>query len=121
MTDKTAERAMAVARFADKFDNLSNLDLPKAVLYELSSGDYPDKVVKTVLKEAASGPIDIGRFYAIDSELNPPPPPSPPSPEEIEERRRLAAEWWAEREAEEKEADAILDGPPPDLPPPEIL
>ena len=28
MTDKTAERAMAVARFADKFDNLSNLDLP---------------------------------------------------------------------------------------------
>ena len=114
MSEDTAERAMSVARFADKFRILRNMNLshlPKGVLYALASGDYSDAVIKVVLVEAESAPIAISRLYEIEEQLNPPPEESEeePEPEESEDDP-------AQEEAE-AEADEILDGPPPDLPP----
>jgi len=85
MDERTAQRAMAVAKFAAKYDSLSDLHLTKSALYDLSSGDYPEKVIKE-------------------------PEPEEDLPETDELRRRLQEEIDAE-------AEAILDGPPPDLPP----
>jgi hypothetical protein len=60
-----AQRAMSVAKFTAKYDTVSALNLTKGVLYGLASGGFPDKVVKTLLKEATSGPIKIERLYEI--------------------------------------------------------
>jgi hypothetical protein len=63
--EEMAQRAMSVAKFAAKYDTVSVLNLTKGVLYGLSSGGFPDKVVKAVLKEATSGPIKIERLHEI--------------------------------------------------------
>ena len=49
-----AQRAMSVAKFTAKYDTVSALNLTKGVLYGLASGGFPDRVVKTLLKEATS-------------------------------------------------------------------
>jgi hypothetical protein len=115
MDERTAQRAMAAAKFAAKYDNLSDLRLTKSALYELSSEDYPTKVVKAVLNEAKSVIVSHQRVWEINGDLN------PPEPEAVED-------WDAEikrREQEQAEAEAeaekLLDGPPPDLSPPEPL
>jgi hypothetical protein len=115
MEERTAQRAMAAAKFAAKYDNLLDLRLTKSALYELSTGDYPSKVIKAVLKEAASKQVNDWRIDEINNELNPPKPePTEDFPEHDELKERLRAE--AELDAE---AEKILDGPPPDLPPAE--
>jgi hypothetical protein len=116
MDERTAQRAMSAAKFAAKYDSVSDLHLKKSALYELSSGDdeYPPKVVKAVLKEAKSKVVDVTRILEINDELNPPPPePIEDAPETDELQMPFRAEAETEAEAEE-----ILDGPPPDLPPP---
>ena len=60
-----AQRAISVAKFTAKYDTVSALNLTKGVLYGLASGGFPDRVVKTLLKEATSGPIKIERFYEM--------------------------------------------------------
>ena len=107
MDERTAQRAMAVAKLAAKYDRLSDLRLTKSALYELSSGDYPEKVIKAVLKEAESKQVNDSSLYEINDELN------PPEPEPVED---LPETDESEVEAE-AEAEEILDGPPPDLPP----
>ena len=108
---------MAVAKFAAKYDNLSDLRLKKSALYELSSEDYPENVIKAVLKEAESKPVNDSRVYKINEELNPEPGPVEKDiPETDELRERLRGEAEARAEAE-TEAEEILDGPPPNLPP----
>ena len=115
MEERTAQRAMAAAKFAAKYDNVSDLRLTKAALYELSTGDYPPKVIKAALKEAASKQVNDWRLSEIDRELNPPKPePVEDFPESDELKERLRAE--AELDAE---MEKILDEPPPDLPPAE--
>jgi len=61
--------------------------------------------------EAESAPIAIGRLYEIEEQLNPPPEESEeePEPEESEDDPG--------QEEAQAEAETILDGPPPDLPP----
>jgi hypothetical protein len=113
MEERTAQRAMAAAKFAAKYDNVTDLRLTKSALYELSTGDYPPKVIKAVLKEAASKQVNHWRVDEINDELNPPKPePIEDFPESDELKERLRAE--AELDAE---MEKILDGPPPDLPP----
>ena len=63
--ERMAQRAMSVAKFAAKYDTVSAVHLTKGVLYGLASGGFPDKAVKTVLREAASTPIKIERLYEI--------------------------------------------------------
>jgi hypothetical protein len=60
--EEMAQRAMSVAKFAAKYDTVSTLNLTKGVLYGLASGGFPDKIVKAVLKEATSRPIQIERL-----------------------------------------------------------
>ena len=60
-----AQRAISVATFAAKYHTVSALNLSKGVLYGLAAGGFPDKIVKSVLKEATSGPIKIERLYEI--------------------------------------------------------
>jgi Protein of unknown function (DUF3102) len=83
MDERTAQRAMSVARFSGKYDNLSDLHLTRSALYELSCGDYSAKVVRAVLKEAKSKPVNELRLYEINYDLNPP----PPNPALLEERQ----------------------------------
>jgi hypothetical protein len=66
-----AQRAMSVAKFAAEYDTVSALNLTKGVLYGLAVGDFPDKVVKAVLKEATSAPIKIERLYEITRKRQP--------------------------------------------------
>jgi len=63
--EEMAQRATSVAKFAAKYDTVSALNLTKGVLYGLAAGGFPDKIVKTVLKEATSEPIKIERLYEI--------------------------------------------------------
>jgi hypothetical protein len=115
MEERTAQRAMAAAKFAAKYDNVSDLRLTKAALYELSTGDYLPKVIKAVLKEAASKHVNDWRIDEINDELNPPKPEPEPAEDwhaELERREQEQAEA-------EAEAEKLLDGPPPDLPPAE--
>jgi hypothetical protein len=123
MSEDTAERLMSVARLADKFRILRNMDLshlPKGVLYALASEDYSDAVIKAVLVEAESAPINIDRLDEIDEELNPPEPePVEDLPETdwLKEQQEPETDWLKEQQEAEAEAEKILDGPPPDLPP----
>jgi hypothetical protein len=115
MDERTAQRAMAAAKFAaTKSANVSDLNLTKSALYELSSNEYPPKVVRVALKEAKTKLVDHLRVYEINEELYPPPPP--PETDELEKRAETDEFISAEAEAE-----AILDGPPPSLPPPATL
>jgi hypothetical protein len=115
MDERTAQRAMAAAKFAAKYDGVSDLRLTKSALYDLSSRDYPAKVIKAVLNEAKSSIVNDHRVWEIEEDLNPPKPePTQDFPEHDELKERLRAE--AELDAE---AEKILDGPPPDLPPAE--
>jgi Protein of unknown function (DUF3102) len=115
MDERTAQRAMAAAKFAaTKSANVSDLNLTKSALYELSSNEYPPKVVRAALKEAKTKLVDHLRVYEINEELYPPPPP--PETDELEKRAETDEFISAEAEAE-----AILDGPPPSLPPPATL
>jgi hypothetical protein len=107
MDERTAQRAMAVAKFASKYDSLSDLHLTKSALYELSSGDYPERVINAALKEAESKQVNDSRLYEINEELNPEPEPEP-----VEDLPETDEQAEAEAEAED-----IFDGPPLDLPP----
>ena len=69
--EQMAQRAMSVAKFAVKYDTVSALHLSKGVLYGLASGGFPDKVVKAVLKEAKSSPIQIERLHEITRKKKP--------------------------------------------------
>jgi hypothetical protein len=107
MGERSAQRAMLVAEFAAKYDNLTDLQLTKGVLYELSSEDYSEEVIKAVLKEAESKLVNDDKLYDIYNEL------CPPEPEPTEE----GIPETDERAEAEAEAEEILDGDPPDLPP----
>jgi hypothetical protein len=124
MEERTAQRAMAVAKFAAKYDNLSDLRLKKSALYDLSSGVYPENVINAALKEAKTKLINEFRIEEINDELNPPPEPEPV--EDIPETGDADYKRWLDGlEAERKQrlndlnagAEKILDGPPPELPP----
>lgn len=114
MDARTAQRAMAAAKFVVKYDSVSYLNLSVDALYELSAGDYSEKVVKAVLHEAKTKPVSTQRLWDIDESLA----PKSKTIDEIE--AQIAAEREAEerREAQEQaEAEKALDDPPPTLAP----
>jgi hypothetical protein len=91
---RTAQRQMAAAKWAAKYDSAVVFNLSVDALYALSSGDFSEKVVKTVMAEAAKRLIHTRTIYDIHESLEPPP----------------------QQEAQERqEAEKILDGPPPEL------
>jgi hypothetical protein len=128
MDERTAQRAMAAARFAAKYDNLSDLRLKKSALYELASADcgedfYQADVVGAVLEEAKFKTVNGDRVWEINRELHPP-RPHEETLAEIDGILERGEKARAEREAEaesDAEAEAILDGDGPSLPPPPEL
>ena len=110
---RTAQNYMASHEFGLKYETVAYLRLSCSALYTLASGDYSDEEVVAVLTAAATERVNRGRLEEIVSALEDP---------ELEEAGEAQEEeapppWpW---EADTTEAEAILDGPPPDLPPTE--
>jgi hypothetical protein len=116
MDARTAQRAMAAAKFAAEYDSAVVFNLSVDALYALSGGDFSAKVVAAVMAEAAAGPIRTRTIYDIRESLEPP----PQTIEELEARMNAEDEAEAQRQAQEQqEAEKILDGPPPPAPEPE--
>jgi hypothetical protein len=115
-TDRTAENYINAARFAAKFETVSNLKLRPTALYLLGrkldelddpDGFYNREVIKAILKAAETEWINLDRAVEIATSLQPLEPP-------IEESD---AEMAGAEETAQSEIDDILEGPPPDLPP----
>jgi hypothetical protein len=107
MSARTAERYCAAAEYVKdrhlKSDTVSNLSA--RLLYALAQHDYSDSVAVAILKEARTRRVGIGRATALEDE-------------EDEKLAAAEAKERSQREAEDKqEAEDILGGPPPDLPP----
>jgi hypothetical protein len=119
----TAENYVAAAGFAEKFPTVANLRLRPSALYLLAqtldepSILYTDEAIETIFKEAETRWVSAGKAREIAHRL-------------YEERaaETIAAETADQSEAEraeqaeqdlQAEADAILGGPPPELPPTE--
>jgi Protein of unknown function (DUF3102) len=131
MDERTAQRAMAAAKFAAKYDSTVVLNLSVEALYALGAEvhkdgkwegylRFPPPVVSAAIEEAKTKQVGLKRLNAIAFEFMPPDDDAPQTAEEIE--AEIIAQADAEeqrRAAEEAEANAILDGPPPELPPAE--
>jgi hypothetical protein len=113
---RTAENYMNAARLSNKFkfETISNLKLRPTALYLLGRalehdpyGLYPRKTINAILKAAETEPITAERAEEIAVSLRPPPKPAIEEAEAAPEVEKTAQE----------EADDILAGPPPELPP----
>jgi len=97
MSSKSAENYMAAARFADKFETVSNLKLLPTALYMLGhdlaspSGLFDRRAIRAIFTEAKTQYVSATRATRIAKLLRDP-------------------------FAEVEEVDEILDGPPPELP-----
>jgi hypothetical protein len=78
--------------------------LAPTVLYSLAAGHYSAEEEAAILAATRKGRVDQTRARAICDELAPPDPDQPDDEEDEAE--------------EDPESTAILDGPPPDVPPP---
>jgi hypothetical protein len=116
----TAYNYMKTAKFVAKFPTVGNFKLRPSALYELAndlddpSGLYDCKAIRAIFKAAKNKWISGSQARDIAEELQKPPEPPPLSEEE------LAAEMAARQAldaAREAELNAILNGPPPELPP----
>ena len=107
MDARTAQRAMAAAKFAAKYDTAVVFNLSVDALYALSGGDFSTKVVAAVMAKAATQPIRTRTIYDIEESLEPP----PQATEELEARMNAEDEAEAQRLAQERqEAEKILEG-----------
>jgi hypothetical protein len=129
MSVRTAENYMGAATYAKehrlKIATVANMSA--RLLYALAQGrhDYSESVVATILKEARTKRVGIGRANTLaDEEVGSLAAAAKQKAREIEEEIQREAEKLAEakqkaREIEEarREAEDILGGPPPELPP----
>jgi hypothetical protein len=111
----TAENYMNAARFAVKFPTIRNLKLRPTALYTLSGvdSDYEGKVIEVALSEAETKWVNGDRVEEIwesifKSERDKRQRRENKDEDDNDENRETAADT---------EADDILDGTPPDLPP----
>ena len=114
---RTAQNYMGAARFASKYETLSHLKLKASALYWLGGklDDVTPEEINAILKAAETEWVDEERASEIVDLLQDAEPEEEPEEEWREERTRGRAQEGA-REAL-AEAEAILDGPPPELPP----
>ncbi len=117
MNVRTAQLAMAAARFASKYESDSYLNLSVTALYAISGKPeiYTDKIVAAILREAETKPVSEERVLDIAYNMR----PKPPAPEAADTEKQAEAEAEAkekeaaEAAAEAAEAAALIDGPPP--------
>ena len=118
-TDRTAENYMNAARFAAKFETVSNLKLRPTALYLLGkelddpTSFYNRKAIKAILKAAETEWINADRAREIAASLQPKPKPLK-TLDEIRTEMAAAAEM-------EAEIDDILAGSPELPPAPEAI
>ena len=125
-SSRTADNYMDAARLAERMCNVSQLKLRPTALYLLGGElDNPDglfnsKAVAAILKAAETELVNADRAREIAVSLLPPPPkPEAKTFKELEaERAALEAERAKAEKAAQEEAEKLLDGPPPELPPP---
>jgi hypothetical protein len=108
-SDSTAQNYMNAARLAIKYPTVGNLKLKPTALYFLGLNlvSTPSDEIKAIFKVAKTEWIDQERACEIIESIH---------------ARRRGTEPRAEVEEQQcavDEAEAILDGPPPELPPPE--
>ena len=123
-TNKTAENYMNAARFAAKFEIVSNLKLRPTALYRLGrelddpTGLYNRQAIEAILKAAETRWINADEARAIAKALQPPKPDR--AIEEIvagPASEAIKAERAAAEQAARAEIDDIIDGSPPELSP----
>ena len=83
--------------------------LAPTVLYALAAGQYNEQEETAILAATRTGRVDLTRAAAICVELAP--PDSDEEPDQPDDASELV-------EPTEDEITAILDGPPPEVPPP---
>lgn len=110
LSTKTAENYMTVAKFALKFEtvaNLKNLKLSLTTVYKMAwhKSLFTDEAVKAVFKRAKTHWVNDDAAIKIAMDLIP-----------RSERAAAAAAKTAQEATYSAEAEAILDGPSPDLP-----
>jgi hypothetical protein len=108
-SESTAQNYMNAARLAAKYPTVGDLKLRPTALYYLGSNleSIPSDEIKAIFKAAKTEWIDHKRAWEII---------------ELIHVRRRGTERQAEVEEQQcaaAEAEAILDGPPPELPPPD--
>jgi hypothetical protein len=110
---------MQAAKFAAKSETVSDLgNLSPSALYAISSDGgafYTPEIIKAILQEAKKSRVGKDRAWDIALSLTPEEDKKkPPTPKELQQHLKEEAEAAAK---DKEEAEAILDGPPPDLPP----
>jgi hypothetical protein len=105
LSERTAQNYINAARFAAKYATVADLKLRPGALYALI--EMPAATAAKVLKAAkkASGWIDREQIQEIAETLN--------RADAVKDRQHAAEESLKDR----IEAEAILDGAPPELPP----
>jgi hypothetical protein len=117
---RSAENYMSAATFVSKIETskiATVANIRPSALYLLASlDDVADRdLIEAVLKEAESGWVTEDRVWQIRAEL-------PPTEAEIAagiEAEKKREEWLETEKKRREELDALLDGPPPELPPAE--
>jgi hypothetical protein len=110
---------MLVAEFAAKYDRLADLNLTKSALYALASNEYPENVIDAVINRGAPELITESVLDDVNELLN---EVLNAKPEDQESGEQEEDDQEEEQSVDEAEAEAILDGEPPDVPPtPELL
>ncbi len=125
-SERTAYNYMNAAKFTVKFATVANLKLKPTALYYL--GNFMESIpldeLEVIFKAAETEWLDDDDVITIQNSIHEERNRSAREEEQLqfgsEAMRRAAAELAraaADARAERSEADDILDGPPPDLPP----
>jgi Protein of unknown function (DUF3102) len=117
LSERTAQRYMAVHRFAAKYVSVADLKLTASALYWLADGAdrLPAKVIDAIFDEAKHRLVDVDRCDEIDEAAMMEAELQDKVQEEDEDEEEEETE--TEEEAEDAIIGAILDGAPPQLPP----
>ena len=101
---RSAQNYMNAARFAAKYATVAHLKLRPSVLYLLDSETMSPDEINAILKAAETEWVDYERATEILNLLHAEQLDDTPEPQHAAEAART-------------EADDIIDGPPPELPP----
>ena len=121
---RTAQNYMSAARFASKYATVAHLKLKPTALYLLGREGTPLDEIEIILKAAETEWVDYDRAYEIINEIHeerrrePPPDDKEHKSAEAQAMERLH-DRVTEGRATQDEAEAILDGSPPEVPPAE--
>jgi hypothetical protein len=119
LSHRTATRYIAAARYAElRLATVANLNLENlapGVLYDLAAGSYSDEQEAAILAATREGHVSSESAYAISSAINREPAKDDDAATDDQEYGGELTP--AEDPAEDPEIEAILDGPPPEVPP----